>query len=170
MALSAPLLGVLACRLSRYRLVRPLLLLTVLYMVGSGLSATIDNGAKPLSAWSAGPAAIQVITRPEMGPIFARVARTVSAGARLGVFLNGDDWDFPLFGEHLDRTIEPLVLGRGNVPYPEGTPRFGYLLTHRSNDVGSLLRELHHVSCRARWVATDGSSVAPWSLYDCAAA
>jgi hypothetical protein len=100
------------------------------------------------------------------------LARTVPANGRMGIFLDGDDWDFPLFGPHLDRYVQPLVLPPGADRYVThagpGTP--DYILTHQAPQaVRLLLRDPRLSHCSMLWSIGQGNGAAPWQLFRCSA-
>jgi 4-amino-4-deoxy-L-arabinose transferase-like glycosyltransferase len=72
------------------------------------------NPAKPSgigagrSIWTMTRTEAQTVQRFRMGPVFATVAACVPEHARVGYVLGGDDWDYPLYGERLTRTIVRL--------------------------------------------------------------
>jgi 4-amino-4-deoxy-L-arabinose transferase-like glycosyltransferase len=171
MGLGAPLLGVVAQRLYQSVYARPLLFLLLLYAALTGLSAAVDNHAKPFSAWQAPAVTRLVLTRPSMGPVLAAVNRIVPQDTTMGVFLAGDDWEFPLFGAHLDRTLQPLVLPASGQRFPGGTRSFQYLITHRSAAaLTSLFQALRPAHCSLQ-KQIDGtfSPPDPYRLYRCSA-
>jgi hypothetical protein len=81
--------------------------------VGLGLTL-LFNHAKPSgigagrSIWTMTRTEAQTVQRFRMGPVFTTVAACVPEHVRVGYVLGGDDWDYPLFGEHLTRTIVRL--------------------------------------------------------------
>jgi 4-amino-4-deoxy-L-arabinose transferase-like glycosyltransferase len=171
MGLGAPLLGIVAQRLYQSVRARPFLYLLLLYAALTGLSAAVENQAKPFSAWTA-PALTQlVLTRPSMGPVLAAVDRLVPQDATMGVFLSGDDWEFPLFGAHLDRTLQPLVLPASGQRFPGGAGSFQYLITHRSAAaLTSLFQALRPAHCSLlQQIAGTFSPPDFYRLYRCSA-
>jgi len=146
-----------------------LLQLIILYAALTGFCTVSDNVAKPLAAWGATPTAIQVATRPEMASVLEQIASTVPTNGYLGVFLNGDDWDFPLFSPHLDRHIEPLVLSTGATYYTPPQIAPPYVLAHQPEaSVAILFHQLHFSDCHAAWTIKTVNDIDPWKLYDCA--
>lgn len=166
MALAAPLLGVLAARLSQLLSGRLILQLAILYAALTGFSAAINNTAKPISAWNASSTAMQFATRPEMGDVTKRVAQTLASSAPAGLFLSVDDWDYPLFGPDLDRQLEPLSLEASTKEYSIPPTLLPYVITHQSvQNVTALLQRLN-LHCTAQWTEPHGSG-APWQVYRC---
>jgi len=168
-ALAAPLLGLLVQRLWEWRLGRPLAQLVVLYTALTGLAAATNNGAKPLAAWAASRATMQVVMRPDMGPVFHHVAQSIPTIARVGTLLDDGDWDYPLFGQHLDRTIEPLIPSANASAYAIQPAKLDYVLTHQPKDeVYHLFKEWHMDGCHEVWAVGVTDSTVPWTLYRCA--
>ncbi len=167
-ALGSPLLGHLAERLNRRVSGRLLLRLGILYAALIGLGAAMDNSAKPLAAWRINRATMQVLTRSDMGAIIVRVDRSVSAHGRLAIFLGGDDWDYPLFGPHLDRTIEPLTLSSADAPRTTAHAAVDAVLTHQpDNIVKQLLDQQRLGGCHNVWTIRTIETPTPWKLFDC---
>ncbi len=168
MALAAPLLGLAAQRLWQWRLGRPLVQIAVLYVALTGLSAAVDNSIKPLGAWNADRISVQVITRPDMGPILRRVATSVPTTARVGTLLQDGDWDYPLFGPRLERTIEPLIPTARTTAYAIPPARLDYVISHQpAAEAGHLFQEWRLKNCRRLWVLKVTDSTVPWTLYQC---
>jgi hypothetical protein len=67
--------------------------------------AGVDHSA---SAWSLGRLGAQSITRAEMREPLVWLDRSLPTHARVGVLLGSDDWDYPLYGPRLTRTLVPL--------------------------------------------------------------
>jgi Dolichyl-phosphate-mannose-protein mannosyltransferase len=65
----------------------------------------LDHSA---SAWTLGRAEAQSITRAEMRDALVWADINLPARARVGVLLGTDDWDYPLYGPRLARTLVPL--------------------------------------------------------------
>jgi hypothetical protein len=65
----------------------------------------VDGSA---SVWSLGRAQAQSITRGEMRDALVWVDRKLPPRASVGVLLAADDWDYPLYGPRLGRTLVPL--------------------------------------------------------------
>jgi hypothetical protein len=61
-----------------------------------------------VSAWSLGRPEAQSIGRLGMRAALVWVDRNLPARARVGVLLSADDWDYPLYGPKLGRTLVPL--------------------------------------------------------------
>lgn len=103
-----------------------------------------------------------------MGPVLDYVNGSVPTRARLGIFVNGDDWDFPLFGVHLDRQIEPLILPAESSGSTTRVPKLQYVLTHQSDSRISLFfRTLVRMHCRMSWSYKAVHQPTPWKLYYC---
>jgi len=169
-ALGSPLLGLLAERVSHRVSVRLLVQLVALYAVISGLGAATGSAAKPVAAWGVRRAVMQTLTRPEMGPIVERVNRSVPMHGRLAVFLQIDDWDYPFFGPHLDRSIEPLVLSTKTRAGTMIHTDVQDVLTHQpENAVALLFRQQHIAGCRTVWTIGANDAPAPWKLFRCTA-
>jgi len=165
-ALGSPLLAILAQRLWSRPLGRMALYVAVLYAALGGFVTVTHNAAKPLALWNSSRDTIQVLMRPEMGPVLEHVARAIPKNARVGIFLDADDWDFPIFGPHLDRTIEPLVAPKSG--YQQLPATFQYMLTHQPQSaVVSLLDTLRSTHCHRMWTSATSDKVTPWNLYDC---
>jgi hypothetical protein len=85
----------------------------------------------------------------------------------MGAFLNVDDWDFPLFGPHLDRTVEPLTLSARPRDYRADPASLRFILTDRAEpEVATLFHDMRLVGCRVTW-AIDPADTVPWRLYAC---
>ncbi len=164
-ALASPLLGLLAQRLWQRRFGRPLAHLLVLYAALTGLVAATNNSGKPLGAWAVDRTTMQTITQPAMGPIFRRIASSVPQSARIGTLLNDGDWDYPIFGQHLDHTIEPLVMSiRPGGRYEIAPSALDYIVTDQPHDSNAaFLRRWRLTGCEVSW------TVGTWSLYRCSA-
>jgi hypothetical protein len=67
--------------------------------------AGVDDSA---SAWSLGRPEAQSITRAEMRDALVWIDRNLPARSRVGVLLDADDWDYPLYGPRLTRKLVPL--------------------------------------------------------------
>ena len=166
LALAAPLLGLFVQRLSRSRFGRPLAQLAVLYAALTGLTAATNNSIKPLGAWAADRIALQVITRPDMGPVLRHVTLSVPITARVGTLLQDDNWDYPLFGQHLDRIIEPLIPSTSTSAYAIQPNKLDYVLTHQPQDmIDHLFRRWRLRGYHKVWVVGVTDSAVPWELY-----
>jgi glycosyl transferase family 87 len=101
----------LAAWLQPYRLLSAALATTGIVTLAFGLAL---NHAKPAgvdgsaSAWSLGRAEGQSITRPGMREALVWLEQNLPSRARVGVLLGADDWDYPLHGPNLARTLVPL--------------------------------------------------------------
>ena len=107
LALTMPL----AAWLRPYRLVCAALAVTGVLTLGVGLS--LDH-AKPAGfegtepAWTLARWEVQSVTRAEMRDALEWLEGHLPADARVGVLLGTDDWDYPLYGPALSRTLVPL--------------------------------------------------------------
>jgi 4-amino-4-deoxy-L-arabinose transferase-like glycosyltransferase len=162
MALGAPLSGLLYRALCRHRL-WPLAQVLVLYVAAGGVAAAIDSQAKPLSAWA---------TLDQLPVAYGQISPAVldsyvPSTARLAIYLDGDDWEFPLFGPRLTRTVIPLALDdQGRVHAADW--RFDYLLTHQTPAVSTqVLRDLP--ACRRLLWRDNLGTPFDWALYGCTA-
>lgn len=63
-----------------------------------------DN-SKPTGLWNRSRADAQAVRWPELRPVLETVAARVPANARLGVDLAPGDWEYPLWGPTLSRTL-----------------------------------------------------------------
>jgi hypothetical protein len=78
------------------------------------VSTLLFNHAKPSgiaggsSIWSMTRVQAQSVQRPGMRPVLASLQVCVPVDARIGYVLNGDDWDYPLYGDGLSRSLVRL--------------------------------------------------------------
>jgi hypothetical protein len=70
--------------------------------------ALVNNERKPLDIWHLDRAATQELAFPGFGPTLRTVEAVVPRDARVGVLLADEDWDYPLYGPHLERRLVPL--------------------------------------------------------------
>jgi len=63
------------------------------------------DSSKPTGVWNLSRADAQAIRWPELAPVLETVQARVPAGARLGVDLAPGDWEYPLWGPRLARTL-----------------------------------------------------------------
>lgn len=168
MALAAPLLGLTAQRLWQRRFGRPLVQLAVLYAALTVLTAVADNSIKPIGAWAADRVALQTITRPDKGPVLRHLAAPVPATARVGTILQDGDWDYPIFGQQLDRTVEPLIPSAKVTAYAIRPNTLDYMLTHQPDaETHRVFREWRLNDCHEVWAVGVTDSTIPWRLYRC---
>ncbi len=84
------------------------ILLAILVM---GYTITF-NRLKPLvgptAIWPGDKLERRTIIRRNQEPLLRQMQERVPPGARVGLIFNQEDWDYPLFGEHLTRTLVPL--------------------------------------------------------------
>lgn len=79
------------------------------------------NNAKPTgldgrpAVWSVSRAEAQSFTRPDLLPVLQGLGQYIPGGKRVGTILGEDDWDYPLYGPHLDRRLVPVSTA---VAYP----------------------------------------------------
>lgn len=72
------------------------------------------NEAKPTgldggpAIWSMSRADAQAVIRPDLAPVLHGLDQYIPGGKRVGAILGEDDWDYPLYGPRLDRTLVPL--------------------------------------------------------------
>jgi hypothetical protein len=92
----------------------PAALLAVVGALTLGLAHTY-NRAKPTgidggpAIWSMSRAEAQSVMRPELTPSLVAFEQLVPPGKRIGTILGEDDWDYPLYGERLDRELVPIT-------------------------------------------------------------
>lgn len=73
--------------------------------------ALVHNERKPVGLgrvspiWSYPRPEAQAVSRPEMATALTAVDLEVPANATVGYVLGEDGWDYPLYGEHLERTL-----------------------------------------------------------------
>ena len=109
----------LAACLWRFRLLRATFALAG---VASLAAALAFNHAKPagldgvVPAWQLARSDVQSTTRVGMRGALEWIAANVPPDARVGVRLGTDDWDYPLYGTGLARTLVPLRAGAGPPP------------------------------------------------------
>jgi len=172
MGLASPLLGLVAERIARRITGRLILYIIALWAVVTGLGAATGNDSKSITAWGADSTIMETLMRPEMRPVLAQVVRSIPSDGRLQVFLNSDDWDFPLFGQHLDRTIEPLVLSSSTVTTAASvtsSTEIHSVLTHQPDAAVALLfHQQQFAKCRLLWTVEGGNGSVPWRLFRCA--
>jgi hypothetical protein len=86
--------------------------------------ALISNQMKPLvgpsAIWGRDRVAMQSIQRTQLEPVLRALDRDIPAGVRIGTMVR-DDWDYPAFGRHFDRTVVPLP---AEAPTRAGLARF----------------------------------------------
>jgi dolichyl-phosphate-mannose-protein mannosyltransferase len=63
------------------------------------------------SIWTASPAHAEAGQRPAMEPVLRAIRSCIPATAAVGYVLGEDDWDYPLYGPRLERTLVRLPLG-----------------------------------------------------------
>ena len=101
----------LAAWLRPYRLLCAALATTGIVTLAVGLSL---NHSKPtgvdgtIPAWQLARWEAQSVTRAEMRDALQWIERHLPSDARVGVLLAADDWDYPLYGPGLARTLVPL--------------------------------------------------------------
>jgi hypothetical protein len=101
----------LAASLYRWRfLAAAAAAVAVVFMVG----VHVDNELKPTglgereAVWRLTRSEAQALDVPDRGGALAAVERKVPADARVGVALAPSDWEYPLYGEALDRRLEAV--------------------------------------------------------------
>jgi hypothetical protein len=105
----APFLAMYYNTDSKFILLRWAIVLMAILVMGN---TVVSNEAKPLT----GPAAIwklnrigrQSLNRPPIEPTLRMVEELVPPKTTVGIIIGGDDWDYPLFGEHFSRTVVPI--------------------------------------------------------------
>jgi hypothetical protein len=85
----------------------------------------------------------------------------------LAIFLDPDDAEIHLFGDHLDRVVIPLALDRGVAHAADW--RFSYLLTHQPDGLVAQVQTGVPWCRHEVWSGTRNKST-PWRLYRCGAA
>jgi len=63
------------------------------------------DASKPAGLWNRSRADAQAVRWPELRPVLEAVQKRVPARARLGVDLAAGDWEYPLWGPRLSRTL-----------------------------------------------------------------
>ncbi|MDD5217425.1 MAG: hypothetical protein PHN49_10405 [Candidatus Omnitrophica bacterium] len=83
-----------------------------IYCILSLIPVTFMNVLKPLTALRLDRIGLRCLPRPDMADVFRKfnVRVPLEPGCRVGIFLVGSHWDYPLFGEKLQRTIVPVNL------------------------------------------------------------
>jgi 4-amino-4-deoxy-L-arabinose transferase-like glycosyltransferase len=166
LALAAPLGGLFIRKLRRIRLVRWILLLCALYLAIGGLAAEAKNSAMPLQGWGASQLVAQTRTQPAIEPILAAVKRSVPQNAHMAIFVGDNDWEFPLFGDQLNRVIMPLVFSAAGRLQTERVVGVTYLLTHRSaDDVTRFLTTLQPITFTEVWHIDLPGTGGRWTLF-----
>jgi hypothetical protein len=165
-ALASPLGGLFIMRLRPTRPVRWILLLCALYLAAGGIAAETNNSAKPLQGWSASQLVAQTRPRPAIEPLLAAVERTVPRNAHMAIFVDSDDWEFPLFGDQLNRVILPLVFSANDQLQTARIAGVSYLLTHRSAaEVARLLATLQPITFTEMWHIDLPDAGGRWILF-----
>lgn len=109
--LAAPLLACAYSQRPRTAMIRAGIALVAAMCL---IDAVLDNTMKPLhgpsAIWGRDRVALQTVYRPRLEPVLRALERDVPPGSRIGTMVH-DDWDYPAFGRHFDRTVLPLAVG-----------------------------------------------------------
>lgn len=111
-ALTLPLTGVIYGL--RWRIVRPLAIAVSAVGVWCLYAAQAHNHAKPTgigggpAVWEMSRLDAQAVTRPAMHDALVGIQEHVPLGKSVGILFGEDDWDYPLYGPHLDRRLVKL--------------------------------------------------------------
>ncbi len=95
---------------SKLNLIKRLGQIIILYSIILLVPATFMNERKPLTGLFKDKIGLRSLARPEMEPIIRKFNLLVPKNAKIGIVLPKDSYDFPLFGEGLEKTIVPLNL------------------------------------------------------------
>jgi len=176
--LACPTAAVLAQAVCRYRAGKLFVTLIAVYAAIGGPTAAALNNARPLAAWGDGytAALARSYHHYRFQPVLDAVDRLVPRKASLGIMLPANDnneWEFPLFGRSLDRTVVPIKLpplygeGFGNEPLYAHARPFRYLFAHvPSWLIASFLASEPGAGCREIW-SYDYGFRGPYRIFRC---
>lgn len=115
------------------------------------------NESKPLTGprplWSRDYIALQAVQWPAIEPLLRIVEREVPEDARIGTVIRPIEWDYPLFGRHLTRTVLPLVAPDVITPEWCAQQPIDFLLVSSatSNRIAPALLDTHRAWTVDRW-------------------
>jgi hypothetical protein len=107
-ALVAPLLGTVL-KTPRYATVVLAVALATLASTVLFNHAKPSGIGRPASVWHMTRTEAQSVQRPAMRRVLATLEACVPPDARIGYVLDRDDWDYPLYGRSLARTLVSLT-------------------------------------------------------------
>jgi hypothetical protein len=176
-ALCCPAISVVGERLAGHRMAVAAWGVLAIYSSVGAVVAVDQNLDRPFSAWSETynkqMAGFHLVLLPELDA----VDRLVPGDAHLGVMIpqgvQDIDWEFPLFGPNMTRTVVQIDEVRSSTSKPASQVRFiywgpfDYLLTHIPDSiVAAFLVTQPRTNCVRLW---QGSSTTqgPFSIYRC---
>lgn len=106
----APFLAVLYTTRSHLVPLRWMIVLIAILVMGT---TVVLNEAKPLTdlshIWELDRVGMQALNRPTIEPVLRMVEDVIPPDASVGIIVGGDDWDYPIFGDKLNRKVLPIL-------------------------------------------------------------